>query len=179
MWRRCQARWVKRPHLLPKTGNPETAPQILGNMKINVQRPATTQLHAMPSPSGKSLGVHDRGLPAHLVTQVSRCHAWPHKGIQGELQWTTPWLGGPGVSSRCTYKNVCNIDNIMIVKAIRSVELTPAPLYSAAGNIICVISDCRSTLHLNEPDVFYIQSVGASNITITINRLFNYQFEQG
>lgn len=68
-----------------QTGYPETAPQILANMKINVQRPATTQLYAMPSTFDKSLGVHDRGLLAHLVMQVSSCRAWPHEGVQGVL----------------------------------------------------------------------------------------------
>lgn len=28
------------------------------------------QVHGVPSPSGKSLGVHHRGLPSHLVEQV-------------------------------------------------------------------------------------------------------------
>lgn len=80
--------------------------QILANMKINVQRPVTMQLRAMPSPSGKSLGVHDQGLPAHLVMQVSRCVLDLTKEYKVSSNRQHPCWGGLGVSSHCTHRNV-------------------------------------------------------------------------
>lgn len=71
------------------------------------QRCGINQLHVMPSPSGKSWWVQDQGLPPHLVTQVSRCSAWPHDGVQGELKWTTPFSGGLGVSGGSADMNIC------------------------------------------------------------------------
>lgn len=75
----------------------------------------------MPSPSGKSSWVHDQGLPPHLVTQVSRCYAWPHDGVQGELKWTTPFSGGLGVCSGSKDMNVWKRGNV-IMKATVSAE---------------------------------------------------------
>lgn len=174
MWRRFQAQWVKRPHPLPN-GNPD-----LGEYEDKCAKtcnyaaacdvlPFWQVIRSAWSGSSRTPGNAGEQVPCLTSRRSTR---WA-------LMDNTLVRRSGGQESLYTQKGVCKRGNIMTVKATRGAEPTSATLYPAAENIICFIWDWRSTLHLNESDVFYIQSVGASNTTIIITHWFNYQFEQG